>query len=268
MAALSRTPLAGILAQSSRDYLAAWALLGTWTCTLVWPTPDHAKWPKACYSSNQQLRERQPYLGAWARSSFEQGALCARAAMSSRHARYVAIPGDACFQCHGVGPCVASPAQAVLPLVIHYYGNKDAIHELDQITAMPYLAQSLFGHGTVPPYWCSHEWKAAADFAVACKQLPTLLWAPQTWACILPRVSPALLSAINPQRMHPFSPYAVLPVPAHITDGLPAELTDGLPASPPIGAQVVHVYGTGLNGGLPAPVQGRLDTTRHSWQQP
>ena len=40
-------------------------------------------------------------------------------------------------------------------------------------------------------------------------------------------------------------------VPAHITDGLPAQLTDGLPTSPPIGAQVVHVYGTGLNGGLP-----------------
>ena len=77
LAALSRTPLAGILAQSSRDYLAAWALLGTWTCTLVWPTPDRAKRPKACCPSNQQLRERQPYLGAWARSSFEQGALCA-----------------------------------------------------------------------------------------------------------------------------------------------------------------------------------------------
>ena len=88
--------------------------------------------------------------------------------MSSRQARYVAIPGDACFQCHGVGPCVDSPPQAVLPLVIHYYGNKDAIHELDRITAMPYLPQSLFGHGELPPYWCLHEWKAAADFAVAC----------------------------------------------------------------------------------------------------
>ena len=62
LAALSRTPLAGILAQNSRDYLAAWALLGTWTCTLVWPIPERAKWPKACFAINDQLRERQPYL--------------------------------------------------------------------------------------------------------------------------------------------------------------------------------------------------------------
>ena len=181
LAALSRTPLAGILAQSSHDYLAAWALLGTWTCTLVWPTPECAKWPKACLAVNEQLQERKPYLGAWARSSFEQGALCALAAMSSHQARYVAIPGDACFQCHGVGPCVASPPQAVLPLVIHYYGNKDAIHELDQIAAMPYLAQSLFGHGELPPYWCLHEWKAAADFAVACQHRAGISWSLQPW---------------------------------------------------------------------------------------
>ena len=97
------------LAQNSHDYLAAWALLGTWTCTLVWPTPEYAKWPKACLAVNEQLQERKPYIGVWARSSFEQGALCALAAMSSRQARYVAIAGDACFKCHGVGPCVASP---------------------------------------------------------------------------------------------------------------------------------------------------------------
>ena len=97
----SLAPRSLALAQDSHDYLAAWAL-GTWTCTLVWPTPERAKWPKACLAVNDQLRERQPYLGAWARSSFEQGALCALAALSSRRARYVAIPGDACFQCHGV----------------------------------------------------------------------------------------------------------------------------------------------------------------------
>ena len=65
VAALSRTPLAGILAQNSHDYLAAWALLGTWTCTLVWPTPECAKWPKACLAVNEQLQERKPYLGTW-----------------------------------------------------------------------------------------------------------------------------------------------------------------------------------------------------------
>ena len=66
-------------------------------------------------------------------------------------------------------------------LSFHYYGNKDAIHELDQITAMPYLVQSLFGYGELPPFWCLHEWKAAAGFAVACKHRPALLWSLQAW---------------------------------------------------------------------------------------
>ena len=65
MAALTRTPLAGIKAGNSKDYLVAWAILGTWTCTLVWPTPNKAKWPQACFPVNPRLTERRPYLGAW-----------------------------------------------------------------------------------------------------------------------------------------------------------------------------------------------------------
>ena len=76
-AALTRTPLAGLKARNPRDYLNAWALLGTWTCTRVWPTPMSRKWSKACLAETDQLKERHSYLGAWARSSFEQGALCA-----------------------------------------------------------------------------------------------------------------------------------------------------------------------------------------------
>ena len=129
MSALTRTPMAGIKASSSTEFLTVWAILGTWTCTRVWPTPDKARRPQACHPVNRALAERKPYLGGWARSSFEQGALCALAAMSSSASRYCAIPGDACFQCHGVGPCVTDPPQATLPLFIHYYGNKDAIHE-------------------------------------------------------------------------------------------------------------------------------------------
>ena len=176
----SRRCLARSLAQNSHAYLAAWALLGTWTCTLVWPTPETARWPKACLAVNEQLQERQPYLGAWARSSFEQGALCPGGNVF-QPGPLRSHPRDACFQCYGVGPCVDSPPQAVLPLVIHYYGNKDAIHELDRITAMPYLSQSLFGHGELPPYWCLHEWKAAADFAVACQHRAGISWSPQPW---------------------------------------------------------------------------------------
>lgn len=41
------------------------------------------------------LRERKPYLGACARNSFEQGALCALVAVTSDQASYAALPGDA-----------------------------------------------------------------------------------------------------------------------------------------------------------------------------
>ena len=47
-------------------------------------------------------------------------------------------------------PALPNPLQATLPLFIHYYSNKNAIHELDQIQAMPYLYQSLYGHGDSP----------------------------------------------------------------------------------------------------------------------
>ena len=212
-------------------------------------SPDKAKWRKACYPCNEQLNERKPYLGAWARSSFEQGALCALAAMTSDQASYVAL--DAFFQCHGIGPCVCTPPRAVLPLVIHYYGNKDAIHELDAISYLPYLAQALFGHGTLPPLY---EWKVASDFAVKCRQLPMLEWAAQQWAS-------------HPQASEPAtdaSPFAVLPMPSPIADGLPASLHADDITDPPIHGEVVHVYGTGLNGGLPHDLPSdHIDVTFH-----
>ena len=202
--------------------------------------------------------------------------------MSLSQARYVAIPGDACFQCHGVGPCVDSPPQAVLPLVIHYYGNKDAIHELDRITAMPYLSQSLFGHGELPPYWCLHEWKAAADFAVACQHRAGISWPPQPWTDTgpLPPDEPAA------------SPHAVLSLASNIQDGLPpvpheeqpARLPSGgqaasehptrppaggqvegdQPTRLPSGGQVVQVYCTGLNGGHPHDIPQGIESTSPS----
>ena len=97
---------------------------------------------------------------------------------------------------------------AVLPLVIHYYGNKDAIHELDAITYLPYLAQA--GHGTLPPYWCLH-------FAVKCRQLPMLEWAAQQWAS-------------RPQATEPATNAS-----SHIH--LPASLHAGEITDPPIGGK-------------------------------
>ena len=173
--------------------------------------------------------------------------------MTSPASRYGAIPGDACFQCHGVGPCVTDPPQATLPLFIHYYGNKRCHHELDQIQAMPYLCQSLYGHGDTPPFWCQKEWQAAADFSVTCSKRP----APHSQ---LPeRESAAPLTDDTA-----VSPNEVLAVPTTFADGFGRQTSTDMPMAAPGGAkmvqgdtavpggtEVLHVYSTGLNGSLP-----------------
>ena len=113
---------------------------------------------------------------------------------------YCAIPGDACFQCHGNSACVSDPPQATLPLFIHYYGNKDSIHELDLIQSMPFLYQSLFGHEDTPPFWCQREWRAAADFAITCNKRPSPCWRPPEWQAVPPVEN---TKAIGPKRCPP-----------------------------------------------------------------
>ena len=58
------------------------------------------------------------------RLCFEQETLCALAAVS-RASMYCVIPGDACFQCHGIVPVSQI---RLTPLFIHHSGNKDSIH--------------------------------------------------------------------------------------------------------------------------------------------
>ena len=62
MSALTRTPLAGIKASSSTEFLTAWAILGTWTCTRVWLTPDYARGFKLAALSTVLLQSVSPTL--------------------------------------------------------------------------------------------------------------------------------------------------------------------------------------------------------------
>ena len=64
--------------------------------------------------------------------------------------------------------------QATLLLFIHYYGNKNAIHELEQLRAMPFLCQSLYGMDTrllchvlqtFCPHWQISEWEIVAPIS-------------------------------------------------------------------------------------------------------
>ena len=149
--------------------------------------------------------------------------------------------------------CVTDPPRATLPLFIHhYYGNKDSIHELDRIQSMPFLCQSLFGHGATPPFWCQREWRTAADFAVTCSPRQAPCWLIPSWKAIDP---PALGGTTSPNE--------VLGVPSKITDGFALNADIDVPMAAPIGAEmeqedtavplnseVIHIYSTGLNGSL------------------
>ena len=104
--------------------------------------------------------------------------------MSSQVSMYCAIPVTRVFKCHGISACVSDPLQATLPLFIHHYGNKDSIHELDQIRSMPFLCQSLFGHEDTLPFWCQRKWRAAADFAITCNKRLSPCWRPPKWQAV------------------------------------------------------------------------------------
>ena len=147
---------------------------------------------------------------------------------------------------------MTEPPKATLPLFLHYYGNKDSIHELDRIQAMPTLAQSLFGHESTPPLWCQREWKVAADFSITCSERLSPSWHVPQWDSVAPDEDKACSN-----------PYAVLASPASIAHGHRSSCLDVPMAAPrgaevehgvtavPCGTEVLHVYATGLNGGLP-----------------
>ena len=84
-AALSRTPLAGLKAQAPR---LPTCLDAPWNMDLCSRFAHIRIREMAYFPATEKLKERNPYLGAWARSSFEQGALCALAAMSSESASF------------------------------------------------------------------------------------------------------------------------------------------------------------------------------------
>ena len=136
-----------------------------------------------------------------------------------------------------------------MPLFIHYYGNKDAIYELDKIQTMPYLCQFLYGHEDIPPFWCQREWRVAADFSVTCSKHPASHWLLSEWESTAPLSDNAAVS-----------PNEVLAVPAMIADGIGQPVCNNTPSSVqmeqgdtavPGGTEVLHVYSTGLNGSLP-----------------
>ena len=92
---------------------------------------------------------------------------------------------------------------------------------------MPFLCQSLFGHGETPPFWCQQEWRAAADFAVTRNTRQAPCWQLPQWEAVAP---PTAGTATSPNE--------VLAVPSNIADGVLVKGSSAMPMAARIGAKM------------------------------
>ena len=73
---LALSPLVGTCTQYSVDFCLAWALIGEWTSRILFPVPK-GPWPRHGHAGAllRRYQARSPRIVAWARATFEQGAL-------------------------------------------------------------------------------------------------------------------------------------------------------------------------------------------------
>ena len=73
---LALSPLVATCTQYSVDFCLAWALIGEWTSRILFPVPK-GPWPRHGHAGAllRQYQARSPRIVAWARATFEQGAL-------------------------------------------------------------------------------------------------------------------------------------------------------------------------------------------------
>ena len=70
------SPSVGTCTQYSIDFCLAWALIGEWTSRILFPVPK-GPWPRHGHAGAllRRYQARSPRIVAWARATFEQGAL-------------------------------------------------------------------------------------------------------------------------------------------------------------------------------------------------
>ena len=114
---LALSPLFGTVAQHSIDVIIAWALIGEWSCRVLFPPPD-GPWPRHGHPQciGDFYVQRAPSLTAWARACFEQGALSSLLYLPGIMPVFT-LPGDRMFQSTGIHTNVQRP------VILHAYGG-------------------------------------------------------------------------------------------------------------------------------------------------
>ena len=111
--------------QYSVDFCLAWALIGEWTSRILFPVPALVK----------EHQARSPRIVAWARASFEQGALPSLLFLQGLVPIFT-LPGDRMFQATGLG------SNRQRPPIMHAYGGAKS--------GMAQALQSIASEGWIP----------------------------------------------------------------------------------------------------------------------
>ena len=148
---LALSPLVGTCTQYSVDFCLAWALIGEWTSRILFPVPK-GPWPRHGHAGAllRRYQARSPRIVAWARVTFEQGALPSLLLLQGLVPIFT-LPGDKMFQATGL----CSHKQR--PPIMHAYGGAktgmaQALQSIASEGWLP-LAAAMVGTSDKPPLW-------------------------------------------------------------------------------------------------------------------
>ena len=133
---LALSPLVATCTQYSVDFCLAWALIGEWTSRILFPVPK-GPWPRHGHAGAllRRYQARSPRMVAWARATFEQGALPSLLFLQGLVPIFT-LPGDKMFQATGL----CSHKQR--PPIMHAYGGAKS--------GMAQALQSIASEGWIP----------------------------------------------------------------------------------------------------------------------
>ena len=133
---LALSPLVATCTQYSVDFCLAWALIGEWTSRILFPVPK-GPWPRHGHAGAllRRYQARSPRMVAWARATFEQGALPSLLFLQGLVPIFT-LPGDKMFQATGL----CSHKQR--PPIMHAYGGAKS--------GMAQALQSIAREGWIP----------------------------------------------------------------------------------------------------------------------
>ena len=133
---LALSPLVATCTQYSVDFCLAWALIGEWTSRILFPVPK-APWPRHGHAGAllRRYQARSPRMVAWARATFEQGALPSLLFLQGLVPIFT-LPGDKMFQATGLS------SHKQRPPIMHAYGGAKS--------GMAQALQSIASEGWIP----------------------------------------------------------------------------------------------------------------------